>query len=415
MLALALALGLGCTGFMQAPMPSTALSYARTWSGSTLLVGVAQADITPDDLPYLAGFDPGRVATSIGSRLRARAMVLALGDQRVAVVGIDNLGMQRQDVDWVKGGIAGFPLGNVFLCCSHTHAGPDLVGMWGYYMLTSGRDVDYLVRVRRAVAEAVAAASSRARPARLLLGLGRLPPQGLVRNANRAGVYDRGVHVLQAVGEDGAPVGALLHVACHPEVLSRRHSEISADFVGSLCDEWEARGHGPAVFVNGALGAMVSPAVKERDQAGADAMGRALCAIAEAALDAASPLPVDTMQVRRRDVFLPMASLGLALGRQTTVIPRPTHRGWLRSTVGYLELGGLAIACVPGEMEPGLAERLRRQSGRPDLLVFGLVDDELGYLMAERDARSSEFAYERSMSPCVDAGERVLRALLVAD
>ena len=63
-------------------------------------------------------------------------------------------------------------------------------------------------------------------------------------------------------------------------------------------------------------------------------------------------------------------------------------------------------------MEPGMAERIRRQAMRPNLLVFGLVDDELGYLMSLKDAVDPEFAYERSMSPCVDAGERVLQALL---
>lgn len=406
----------GCTGFMQAPMPDASMSYARTLQVQELLAGAAEADITPTGAPYLAGFGIARPATAVASPLKVRAMVLIAGEHRVAIVGLDNLGMQRQDVDWVKGGVAGFPLGNVFVGCSHTHAGPDLVGMWGYYFLVSGRDPEYLAAVRRGVAAAVAQACEVARPARLSRGLGRLPVRGLVRNANRPGAFDRDVHVLHATAiGDGAPLGTLLHLACHPEVLSRRRSEVSADFVGALCDEWRARGHGQAVFVNGALGAMVSPNVEDRDQAGADSMGQALCAIAEQALQSAVAVPVDTIEVRRRDLFMPMESLGLVLGRQTAVIPRPTHRGWLRSTVGYLRIGDVEIVSVPGEMEPGLAERLRRQSGRPALLIFGLVDDEVGYLMAERDARSEDFTYERSMSPCVDAGERVLRALLVGD
>lgn len=401
---------------MQAPLPSVAMSYARTLPVNDLRVGAGEADITPHDLPYLAGYGMARRATAVAAPLKARALVLIAGDQRVAIVGIDNLGLQRQDADWVKGGVKGFALGNVFLCCSHTHAAPDLVGLWGYYMLTSGRDPEYLATVRRGVAAAVADANARAQPARLLHGLGRLPASGLVRNSNRPGAYDRDVHVLHAVATgDGAPVGTLLHMACHPEVLGRRRSELSSDFAGALCEAWRQAGHGQAVFVNGALGAMVTPRMDDRDQVGADAMGRALCAIAEGALADAVPVAMDSIEVRRRDLFVPMESLGLTLSRQTTVVPRTTHAGWLRSTVGYLRLGDVEIACVPGEMEPGLAERLRRQAGRPRLLVFGLVDDELGYLMAERDARSPDFAYERSMSPSVDTGERVLHALTVGD
>ncbi len=401
---------------MQAPLPRTSLSFARTLPVTELRVGAAEADITPDDLPYLGGFGIARVATKVHQRLKVRALVLATGDQRVVLVGLDNLGLQRQDADWIKGGIVGVPLGQVFLAASHTHAGPDLIGLWGYYFLTSGRDAEYLAKVRRAVAAAVAKASARAQPARLVHGVARLPGEGLVRNPNRHGVFDRDVSVLHATAiADGAPLGTLLHMACHPEVISRHHTELSPDFVGALCDDWRARGLGQAVFVNGALGAMVSPGVKQRDGAGADAMGRDLGVIAAQALTSASPLPVDAIEVRRRDVYMPMDSLGLVLGKQTGVVPRPTHAGWLRSTVGYLRLGSVEIACVPGEMEPGLAERLRSACGRPNLLVFGLVDDEVGYLMAERDARDEEFTYERSMSPCVDAGERVVRALVVGD
>lgn len=412
----ALAALAGCTGFMQAPLPATTASYARRDVVHELAVGAAAADITPTDLPYLGGFGINRVATAVHAPLMARALVIRAGARRIAIVGVDSLGLQRHDADWIKGGIVGFALGDVFLCSSHTHAGPDPIGLWGYYGFVSGRDPAYLQRVRVGVAAAVAAAEANCRPARLERGLARLPGTGLVRNPNRQGVFDRDLHVLHAIASaDGAPLGTIVHLACHPEVLSRRETLLSPDFVGTLCDEWKARGHGQAVFVNGALGAMVSPGVKERGVAGTEAMGRALCDLAEQALAAAAPLPVDELEVRRRDLFLPMHSLGLVFGRQTGVIPRPTHAGFLRTSVGYLRLGALEIACVPGEMEPGLAERIRRETRRPRLWVFGLVDDELGYLISARDAGDREFAYERSMSPGPEAGERVVRALVRGD
>ncbi len=400
---------------MQAPLPDRAQSYARIAVTSELRVGAAEADISPDDLPYLGGFDLARRATAIDTPLRARALVVVAGPQKIAIVGVDNLGLERQDADWIKAGITGFPLGNVFLAASHTHAGPDLIGMWGYYFLTSGRDTAYLAKVRRGVAKAVADALAKAQPARLVRGLARVPERGLFKNPNRAGVFDRDLHVVQAQSADGAPLGTLLHLACHPEVLGRSRSELSADFVAALCDSWRERGRGQAVFVNGALGAMVTPDIGVRDRAGAAWMGDWLSSLADASLASATPVPIDAVEVRRRDVYIPMESFGLTLGRLTTVIPRPTHRGMLRSTVGYLRLGSIEICCVPGEMEPGLAERIRRLTGRPDLMVWGLVDDELGYLMAEPDARHPLFAYERSMSPSADSGERIVRALVMED
>ena len=77
-------------------------------------------------------------------------------------------------------------------------------------------------------------------------------------------------------------------------------------------------------------------------------------------------------------------------------------------------MGSLEAACVPGEMEPALAARIREATGKPDLLVFGLVDDEIGYLMRDQEARDPEYAYERGMSPVVDTGERVFEGLMEA-
>ncbi len=141
-------------------------------------------------------------------------------------------------------------------------------------------------------------------------------------------------------------------------------------------------------------------------------MAAELVALAEQALNEAEVLAVDEIELRRKDAYLPLRSTGLALGRLTMVLPREVYSDSLRSTVGYLRLGSLEAIAVPGEMEPGLAERIRRATGRPNLLVFGLTDDEVGYLMSEKDARDPEYEYERTMSPSPDSGERVLRALI---
>ena len=168
-------------------------------------------------------------------------------------------------------------------------------------------------------------------------------------------------------------------------------------------------GLGQAVFVNGALGAMITPEPSGLE--GMQVMTDALMETGREALDQAAPVDVRELEVRRRDVYMPLTSTGLLLGRLTMVIPRRAYGGHMRSTVGSLRIGPIEAVCVPGEMEPTLAQRIRDTLGAPDLLVFGLVDDEVGYLMREVDAKDPLFAYERSMSPMVDAGEVVFEAV----
>ncbi|MCR9246490.1 MAG: hypothetical protein NXI31_15765 [bacterium] len=403
----------GCTGLFQRAMPEQPQRYATVVPATAgVRVGSAERDITPTVGGYLGGFDIGRRSTAVSSPLKLRVLAIEVGERPFVIVGIDNLGLLREDVDWLKSGLPGCRNGDVFVCASHTHAGPDLIGLWGFYLWTSGRDRGYLASVRDALAAAVAEARQNAVRAEFVHGRALLPPTGLVRNSNRAGVFDRRLLVLQARAmDDGRPVGSLLHMACHPEVLPRRNTTISADFVGALCDEWRRRGHGQAVFVNGALGAMISPGFDPRTPAGVEEFGRQTCDVAERALTAAEPLPIDAVEVRRADLFVPMDALGFRLGRLTAVLPREVHDGHARTTVGFLRLGAFEAALVPGEMEPALAEQLRAQVARPDLVIFGLCDDEIGYLMRAEEAADPEYAYELSMSACFDAGERVRRAL----
>ena len=402
-----------CTGLFQRALPQRPQEYfVRVDVAGPLRVGSAERDITPAIGGYMSGFDIGRTSTAVASPLKVRVLVIESGARPFVIVGIDNLGLLREDVDWIKAGLVGCRNGDVFVCASHTHGGPDLIGMWGWYFLTSGRDRAYLAAERRAVGEAVAEARAKAVPARLWRGVALLPATGLIKNNNRAGVFDRRLVVLQARAvADGAPVGTLLHLACHPEVLPRRNTELSADFVGPLCEAWRARGHGQAVFCNGALGALISPAIQPREMAGVRAFGERACEVAEAALAAARPLVTDMIEVRRRDLFVPVRALGFRVGRLTGVLPRELHDGMARTTVGSLRIGDFIAVAVPGEIEPALAELIRKQLGVPDLVILGLCDDEIGYLMRERDARDPLFAYEQSMSLCVRAGEMVRAAI----
>ncbi|MEE2886491.1 MAG: neutral/alkaline non-lysosomal ceramidase N-terminal domain-containing protein [Planctomycetota bacterium] len=400
-----------CTGLFHRTRPAQAAHCVHIETGP-ISVGFAEADITPPGEVYLAGFNLARRSTGVHSSLAARVMVLECGGRNFVIVGLDSLGLQRDDAEWIKSALVGIANGDVFLCSSHTHAGPDPVGMWGWYFLTSGREVSYISFVRRRIAEAVSQAKSRLRPAALSLGTVRLPREGIVKNSNRPGVFNRRVTVLAAKDrENGQPLGALLHLACHPEMMRRRNTLVSSDMVGALCDQWRGAGHGQAVFVNGELGAMVSPGFHPRGVDGMPLVGKRLLSLCERALATSRPLAGDRIEVRRRDVYMPLETPGLSLGRLTGAIRRELYSGCIRASVGYLAIGDFEAVCVPGEMEPVLASEIRLALRKPNLLVFGLVDDEVGYLMRGQDSRDPEFSYERTMSPNRDAGEQIRRAL----
>ena len=78
------------------------LAAATASSAGDLQVGMAAADVTPplrDDRPmWMAGYGQGRRATGVHDPLMARALVLSDGERRVAIVGVDSIGLQLPTV-----------------------------------------------------------------------------------------------------------------------------------------------------------------------------------------------------------------------------------------------------------------------------------------------------------------------------
>ena len=91
--------------------------------------------------------------------------------------------------------------------------------------------------------------------------------------------------------------------------------------------------------------------------------------------------------------------------------------GTLTTDVGVLDLGAARAACWPGEVLPALGLRSKARLDTPVPLLFGLANDELGYILPDEDfVEPTDWddpgrQYEESMSVGPDAGSRLLSAL----
>jgi hypothetical protein len=142
---------------------------------------------------------------------------------------------------------------------------------------------------------------------------------GLVKNARNPEILDEELSVLQILPETGPPLVTLLDFPCHPEVLWEHNPHITADYPGFLRAAVESSTHAPAIFFSGALGGMLTPAVKDHSFEEAEVMGARL---AEAGLNALyeAPLLVEpTMRFDRADVPIRLDNLlfKIAIWRKT--------------------------------------------------------------------------------------------------
>ncbi len=367
---------------------------------SPVYAGAACRAITPnlDDHPvFLAGFQPNRPAAGIHDDLYARALAVRVTSSppdpaqpdHVVLVVCDLIGLSHADVLKARrlAQAQGVDPRGLIVACTHTHSGPDTLGLWGASRWQSGlnpRDMDHvLAQIATVAAHAVADL----RPACLRAGQVDLPRW--LKNARRPRLVDRELCILQAVTSSGETIFTLINLACHPEVMFGENTLITADYAGAACRAIENRCGGTAILAVADLGGMMTPDVDASGRSfdTVEQMGQDVAHTALAALANGRNVTPSALHYSRREVRIPLQNPLFHLARATGALPVTPldERGQLRTQVSLLDLGHIRLITIPGELLPAPGMALRRMLGVPYRFLIGLADDELGYLLASDD------------------------------
>ena len=325
--------------------------------------------------------------------MRARCVVFDKDGETIALVGADLFGMVRIDIDVMRERAAAAGIDYLLLAMSHNHAAPDTIGVYGFY------PEEYIGYIQDQVVRCATEAAAGLRPVKELRAASRELPMdggrviGYFRNARNPGLVDPTLSVIQPIGADGRPIATIVNFACHVEGLDKGVMELSADFPGYMCEQIRADGGGQAVFLNGAVGGMVSGDNDARTHEEAKKMGLGLAALVQNLAATAQPPATFRYGVKTSVVSFPMTN--------PRFLPLYVARGGLdkgraTSEMALITLGEAQVLTLPGEVLPEVSfEILRKMTGFPRMLV-GLANDELGYIIPEYDFRSD--SYEETMS-----------------
>lgn len=384
-----------------------------------LQAGAAANKITPSKQVYLAGYASNRPNTGgVHDDIWARAVVVQVGQERVAIVVCDLLGLLRDDVQKIRQRVKSVSPNRVMVLCTHVHSAPDTIGLWGPTRAQSGRDNEYVNFVIETVAKTVDEAASKLQPA--TVGFAKTNIEGVAYNYRIEKILDTEAAVMQFRSKaDGKVIATLTNFACHPEVLN--NDQLTADFCHWYYQTVESKVGGVAIFANGALGGMISPAPnpdpnapKGRDWARAERYGTT---IANKALEAiANARFTDAVQLEHREATytVPMENEGFRAAMAAGVIPAGASLSGDRLTTEshLIRLGDAVMFTMPGEVQPNigiLLKRLLAPYGDP-VFLFGLANDELGYILSLEDYYLDLYSYERSMSVGSEIGPAMVQA-----
>ncbi|MBN1349984.1 hypothetical protein JXJ21_11285 [candidate division KSB1 bacterium] len=381
------------------------------------------------DAYWLAGFQQNRPATGIHDDIWARAVVFDDGNSCVALVVLDAIGIFHDDVITIREKIARKELAvdHVIICATHVHEVPDLMGLWGPAFYKSGVINEYLELVHKQTIEAVELALANRKPAYIKVARIDSTAHDIVSDTRPPYVLDDAIHLMQFCDAQSDSVfGIFLNWGNHPETLSDKNLEVTADFCHYWLDGIE-RGifyddqlkrkgiGGTAIFANGAIGGLMTTLrctvydpwldrkFKRASFEKARAQGYRLADLVLQHIENGAWDIVQNPELRMRakaiklEVQNNMFKLGGALG-----IFNRGFVGWgaMRSEVNVLSLGDIWLLTIPGEINPEIVNGgieapegadypgnpievppLRMMMRGKYNFVLGLANDEVGYIM----------------------------------
>ncbi len=423
-----------------------------------LFAGAARVSIAPrsEDLHegvYLGGFGAYRQrrATGVHDEPYCRALAISDGASTFVLASLDLVGASGPLLEAIRDDasrLTGLPAEHILIACTHSHASPDLQGLWG------GTGAAY----RAYVAHRTAAAVSEAHQALTTCSAAAVTTalSGLTCNRRGWPETDDTLTIVRFADAASAPIATLVNFACHPTASGATNVEVSRDWCGYAVDAVERETGGVAIYMNGAIGDVNPAAVGGFDAA--RALGQAVAGAAVEALDSAQPIG-GRVTVRTQQIEIPMNVERLskrvhgAIGRAGFALPALAKTGGLLVAAAALHAAGradlaqiaaalhgmmerrivqrelrtyilthcghvaigddLEALVAPGEVLTRLALPLRASMGSRHRLFFGLTHDTIGYFVPEDEWMTGRNGnYEESVSYGRQAGGVLADALL---
>ena len=400
------------------PIAKAAFDKLEQPKAAFFTAGFGKTRIVPPDLLskkyYIAGYNCWNPAKGLLDIPWAHALWLDDNSGRGAVVfvSLDAVGLLSKDVNTVKASLAGFleetGCRNINILCTHSHAGIDTMGLWGPLPLT-GRDPKYMEIVFEGIRTAVKKAYEDRRDG--ALHLGRIQVEGMQNDHRTPVVYSKTLTRLRFVPKDGTREIYFINFAAHSESLGGSNSLVSADFPGYLREEIFSRTGAETVYCVGAIGGMISmDTIGEDKVESTKQIGKNLAEFALSVKDEVELEPV--INFLKQEFYADVDNYVLMLGTKAGILQADRHHkkdatyGYaLKTEMTYFEIGRLKMLLIPCEIFPELVfggylsseesaegkgpemnpTPLTQIAAEEELLIFGLANDELGYVIPPND------------------------------
>ena len=357
---------------------------------------IAVRNVTPDPLlPVSGGVGPSHPVSRKFGELTVRALVFENDGTRIAICSTDFLGFPGVLCSRVRRQVPEIDPTNILIAATHNHSGPDCYGFPDGSGQTAA-DIEYLNGVCKKLADAINEAVEKLQPAHVKIASGKARGK-IAYNYYAEKLYDPRCDVIQLLDSESKPLATFVNYACHPEVIGADQGILSPDFVGPLYDRIGQQGGGIGIFVNGALGGMVTADCRGpdgKDMRTWDECIRIGNLLADEALRIVADAPIKTepkLFCGSTTIEFPVENqMLLAIVKASPLGIELNEKGAIATQVNVVNLGSAQMLTIPGEALPNIGYYLKRNMHGTHNMLLGLTNDAFGYILTKVDFNSFE-------------------------
>jgi len=353
---------------------------------NTVLVGSSFGVINPDTGSFIAGDKQNRHFKGIHDSLYIKVVFVSDSKNSLAILTVDCIGILYPTLLEIRKAVSGqipaseFDPSHIVLSSTHTHSGPDVVGLWGADQASSGVNDAYMKKLLTIAASKITEAWKKRKPAHISWAETK-HGEGWVYNICIPEEVDRSVTILQFTDLDGSSIATLTNFACHPTFMDSASDQVSADYVGGFYKEMNNEIHGVNLFLQGAVGGWVQPEFEKKTFDNAFSKGKGLADLVLSSLKNTKVMDSLNITFRNKIFSMPVSNHGFKQLSDLKVIKR-TITDSVQTEIAWFALGSAQFVTHPGETSPSYSfdsKKLMKTNGPK--FVLGLGMDGLGYII----------------------------------
>ena len=354
-----------------------------TSTAQDFLAGAAIRTINPEkDNLYLAGGKANRLFIDVHDNLYVKAVVLSNSNNNLTILTFDCIGLlypQLQAIrSRIKAELPSIDPEHIVMSSTHTHSGPDVVGIWGKDLAHSGVNDKHMQLIVDRALEAIKEATEARKPVSISYGTGSFG-EDWVKNISEPGELDRSVSIIKFSDSKGKNIAMLTNFACHPTIMDDASTAASSDYVWGYYKYLDSAQGGVNMFLQGAIGGWIQPEGVPHTYDYANYYGSSLGKYAyELKKNKSTSKNIFFTSAK---VNFPLANPSFQMLSKAGIIKRDFGKT-VSSEIAYFTIGDACFATHPGETSPALSLATKSlMDNKGPKFILGLSQDALGYIV----------------------------------